>query len=201
MNPLTGYRQWRQMRHRDRDMQRFVEVLIGPIREKLAAEQDAASDQHPVDPEILFAALVESAQQWRGDRALEVHRVRIPRNFHTTGMWVERKQRDDVIVEQDAEVWHQSQILGHELWHMRQKDNMSPEELAAYACSALGSGQQHAVRPAAARSRFDADPEKEAELFGILVGQRMRSLMERDVIVGDTARRIADSLGYQRHRR
>ncbi|MFE0525074.1 hypothetical protein [Streptomyces sp. NPDC058954] len=202
MNPLAGFRQWRHLRRRDREMHQFAEELIGPIREKLFAEQDAASGQQgPVDPEALFAALVESARRWRGERPLEVHRVRIPRKFHATGMWVERKQRDDVIVEQDAEVWHQAQILGHELWHMRQKDRMSPEQLAADACSALGPGHPHDARPAATRSGFDEDPEKEAELFGILIGQQMRSLMDRDVIVGDTARRIADSLGYQRHRR
>ncbi|MCH5677815.1 toxin [Streptomyces gilvus] len=202
MNPLTGLREWRQMRRRDRDMQQFADVLIGPIRERLAGEQaDASGGQRPADPEALFQALVESARKWRGDRPLEVHRVRIPRKFGATGMWVERQQQDDVIIEADAEVWHQAQILGHELWHMRQKDGLTPEQLAAEACSPTGSGHPHAAQPAAARSRFDEDPEKEAELFGILVGQQMRSLMDRDVIAGDTARRIADSLGYQRNRR
>ena len=202
MNPLVDLRQWQRMRRRDRDMHEFAETLIGPIRERLAAEEgDASGRQNSADPEALFDALVESARRWRGDRPLEVHRVRIPRKFLATGMWVERTQQDDVIVEADAEVWHQAQILGHELWHMRQKDGSTPDQQTADACSALGPGHLHDARPTAARSRFDEDPERDAELFGILIGQQMRSLMDRDVIVGDTARRIADSLGYQRHRR
>ncbi|MFG2793451.1 toxin [Streptomyces sp. NPDC048419] len=202
MDPLAGIRQWRRIRQRDKEMQELAETLIGPIREGLDAdERQAGTPQSLPDPEDLFQALVESARRWRGERRLEVHRVRIPRKFGATGMWVERTHQDDVIVEADAEIWHQAQILGHELWHMRQKDGLTPEQSAAEACSPLGPGPSHGAQPAAARSSFDEDPEKEAELFGILVGQQMRALMERDVIAGDTARRIADSLGYQRSRR
>lgn len=202
VNPLAGIRQWRALRRRDREMDQFAEMLIGPIRERLAADEHGAAAANSVrDPDALFEALVASAQRWRGDRKLEVHRVRIPRTFGATGMWVERTHQDDVVVEADAEVWHQAQILGHELWHMRQKDGLTSEQLAAEAGLSSGSGHVHGAQAAAARSRFDEDPEKEAELFGILVGQQMRALMERDVIAGDTARRIADSLGYQRSRR
>ncbi|MFR0357397.1 toxin [Streptomyces sediminimaris] len=202
MNPLAGIRQWRRIRQRDGEMREFAQTLIGPVQDVLAADEDgAAAPGCPPDPEMLFQALVDSARRWRGERRLEVHRVRIPREFGATGMWVERTHQDDVIVEADAEVWHQAQILGHELWHMRQKDALTPERAAAEAPSPSAPGHPHGVRPAAARSGFDEDPEKEAELFGILVGQQMRTLMERDVIAGDTARRIADSLGYQRSRR
>lgn len=202
MTALAWIRQWRRIRRRGREMHQFAEVLIGPIRERLAADEgDPAAPASLPDPEAFFEALVGSAQQWRGDRRLEVHRVPIPRKFLATGMWVERTHQDDIIIEAEAEVWHQAQILGHELWHMRQKDGLTPQQLAAEACSTTRSGHLHSAQPAAARSGFDEDPEIEAELFGILVGQQMRSLMERDVIAGETARRIADSLGYQRSRR
>ncbi|WEO94234.1 hypothetical protein A6P39_009520 [Streptomyces sp. FXJ1.172] len=182
-------------------MRQFAETLIAPVRERLSgAGADGGTAKAPT-PEVLFEALVESARQWRGDRRLEVHKVHIPREFKATGMWLERVDRDDVIIEQDAEVWHQAQILGHELWHMRQKDGFTPEQLAYGACDALRSGHAHGAQPAAARSRFDEDPEKEAELFGIRVGQEMRALMERDVITGETARRIADALNYRGSRR
>jgi hypothetical protein len=199
MNPLAGLRRWRAIREREREMHHLAERLIAPVRARVdAGDTETAAP----GPDALFEVLVDSARQWRGERRLEVHRVSIPRTFRATGMWLERADRDDIIVEADAEVWHQAQILGHELWHMRQKDSRTPGEPAAEPCTLPGPEAPPATgRPAAARSRFDDDPEKEAELFGILVGQRMRALMERDVIAGDTARRIADSLGYQRGRR
>ncbi|MEU6669270.1 hypothetical protein [Streptomyces sp. NPDC046727] len=204
MTPLTRLRQWQRLRQRDREMRQFAETLIAPIRERLSgigADGDGSGGDALPDSEALFEALVESARQWRGDRRLEVHKVHIPRHFKATGMWLERADRDDVIIEQDAEVWHQAQIFGHELWHMRQQDGFTPEELAAGACEALASAHVHGAEPAATRSRFDEDPEKEAELFGIRIGQEMRALMERDVITGETARRIADALNYRGKRK
>ncbi|MEU3827530.1 hypothetical protein AB0F36_19725 [Streptomyces sp. NPDC029080] len=205
MTPVSRLRQWQRLRERDRQMRQFAETLIAPVRQRLSgvvADDGTPSGAGPAaGPEVLFDALVESARQWRGDRRLVVHKVHIPREFRATGMWLERTDQDDVIIEQDAEIWHQAQIFGHELWHMRQKDGFSPEQLASGAWDALESAHAHGAQPAAARSRFDEDPEKEAELFGIRVGQEMRALMERDVIVGETARRIADALNYRGNRR
>ncbi|WP_436845206.1 toxin [Streptomyces cinerochromogenes] len=204
MTAMTRLRQWQRLRQRDREMRQFAELLIAPVRARLsstAADEDPSAGEALEDPESLFEALVESARRWRGDRRLVVHRVHIPREFKATGMWLERTDQDDVIIEQDAEIWHQAQIFGHELWHMRQKDGFTPEQLADGAWEALEAGHVHGAQPAAARSRFDEDPEKEAELFGIRVGQEMRALMERDVITGETARRIADSLNYRGNRR
>lgn len=208
MTALVRLRQWQRLRERDREMRQFAETLIAPVRGRLGLTgtdgSDAGTDHEmavEADPEALFEALVESARQWRGERRLEVHKVHIPREFKATGMWLERVDRDDVIIERDAAVWHQAQIFGHELWHMRQKDGFTPEQLAGGAWDELKSGHAHGAQPAAARSRFDEDPEKEAELFGIRVGQEMRALMEHDVITGATARRIADALSYRGNRR
>ncbi|GGW13897.1 hypothetical protein [Streptomyces capoamus] len=200
MTMLARLRRWKRLRERDREMRLFAETLIAPVRDRVSGT--GADDGMPAggsleDAERLFEALVESARRWRGDRKLLVHKVHIPREFKATGMWLERADRDDIIIEQDAEIWHQAQIFGHELWHMRQKDGFTPEQLASGAWEALESGHAHGAQPAAARSRFDEDPEKEAELFGIRVGQEMRALMERDVITGETARRIADALNYR----
>ncbi|MGW2729609.1 hypothetical protein [Streptomyces sp. NPDC001494] len=186
-------------------MRQLAATLIDPIRERLRAgtgpEEGGSGDGAILNAEDLFDALVESARQWRGDRRLEVHRVPIPREFKATGMWLERTDRDDVIIEQSAEIWHQAQILGHELWHMRQREGFAAEQPAAGAHAPAEPGHEHGAQPAAARSRFDDDPEKEAELFGIRVGQQMRALMERDVITGETARRIADALNYRGNRK
>ncbi|MFE5399833.1 toxin [Streptomyces sp. NPDC004596] len=204
MSSPDRLRRWHRQRRRDREMRRLAAALIDPIRERLSATgaDGAGPGAGPAgSPEDLFEALVESARQWRGDRRLEVHRVPIPREFKATGMWLERADRDDVIIEQGAEIWHQAQILGHELWHMRQREGFAAEQPAAGGCGPLESGHEHGAQPAAARSRFDDDPEKEAELFGIRVGQQMRALMERDVITGETARRIADALNYRGNRK
>ncbi|MER6033898.1 hypothetical protein ABT133_08270 [Streptomyces sp. NPDC001835] len=186
-------------------MRQLAATLIDPIRERLRAGtgpgEGGSGDGAILNAEDLFDALVESARQWRGDRRLEVHRVPIPREFKATGMWLERTDRDDVIIEQGAEIWHQAQILGHELWHMRQREGFAAERPAAGAHAPAEPGHEHGAQPAAARSRFDDDPEKEAELFGIRVGQQMRALMERDVITGETARRIADALNYRGNRK
>ncbi|MGW2461812.1 hypothetical protein ACWC2M_22675 [Streptomyces sp. NPDC001761] len=200
MTTLARFRRWKTLRERDREMRQFAETLIAPIRERLSGidrYDGTPSGDGFKDAEALFEALVESARQWRGDRKLLVHKVHIPREFKATGMWLERADQDDIIIERDAEIWHQAQIFGHELWHMRQKDGLTPEQLANGVWDALESGHAHGAQPAAARSRFDEDPEKEAELFGIRLGQEMRALMERDVITGDTARRIADALSYR----
>ncbi|WP_369228544.1 hypothetical protein AB5J52_48750 (plasmid) [Streptomyces sp. R39] len=185
-------------------MRQFAETLIGPIRETVlecAGNGDRADLSSLTDPEALFSAFVESARRWRGDRRLEVHAVRIPWEFQVTGLWLERECSDAVIVERHTDPIHRSQILGHELWHIHQGDGFTAEQLAVGSCQFLGPESAPDVQTAAARSRFDKDPEREAETFGILVGQQLRSLMEWDVITGETARNIAAALNYQGRRR
>ncbi|MEW1568604.1 toxin [Streptomyces sp. NPDC093509] len=168
-------------------MRRFADALIDPIRVKL-----------PADPEEVFDALVASVNQWRG-REVFVHRASFPP--HTaTGLWLERDTYDDVIIEERAIGWHQIVILAHEVWHMKQGDAALPHQLPA----ADGS------RPAAARTDFVLAAEQEADQFGMLVGRRLRALLEatENSVLGagaaspdDLANRIGAALNYRGTRR
>ncbi|MGW3154621.1 toxin [Streptomyces sp. NPDC001089] len=164
----------RQERWRTRrEMQRLADELIDPIRVTL-----------PADPEVLFQALVESVNRWRG-REVVVHQAEFPP--HTaTGMWLERATHDDVIVEARAVDWHRIVILAHEVWHMRQGDAADLHNLAA-----------------AARTDFAEAAERDADEFGMLVGRRLRAWLEAadNSALGGTdpsvAGRIAAALNYR----
>ncbi|MET9122242.1 toxin [Streptomyces sp. NPDC004528] len=135
-------------------MRRFADLLIDPITVDL-----------PADPEVLFNALVESAIQWRG-RQINVYRACFPPDT-ATGLWLDRETHDDIIIEERAATWHQIVILGHELWHMSRGDAVLPQHLDA------GDASQSV----AARSDFSERVELEADQFGMLVGQRLRTLL------------------------
>ncbi|MCT9009510.1 toxin [Streptomyces rhizosphaerihabitans] len=168
-------------------MRRLADALIDPIRVSL-----------PADPEELFAALVTSVNQWRG-REVVVHKAAFPP--HTaTGLWLERDTHDDVIIEERAAVWHQIVIFGHEVWHMSQGDAAPPHQ----------PDVSHRARPAAARTDFSLRAEQEADRFGMLVGRRLRALLEASDhsvfssgadSADDVASRIGAALNYRGTRR
>lgn len=125
----------------NRDMRRLADVLVDPIRVPI-----------PADPDVLFAALVESVSAWRGREVL-VHRAVFPP--HTaSGLWLEGEAHDDVVVDRRAAPWHQLVIFCHEVWHMRQG----------------GTG--------GARTDFSLAEEQEADRFGMLMGGRLRTWLE-----------------------
>lgn len=175
------------MVRKSREMRKFADTLIDPIRVKL-----------PADPEDVFGALVASVNQWRG-RPVLVHRAPFPP--HTaTGLWLERDAYDDVIIEERAIGWHQIVILAHEVWHMKQGDAAPPQR--------PGTGDKG--QPAAARTDFVLAAEQEADQFGMLVGRRLRALLEatENSVLGagpegsdDLAGRIGAALNYRGTRR
>lgn len=132
-------------------MRRLADALIDPIRVPV-----------PADPEVLFEALVASVSAWRG-RDVVVHRAAFPP--HTaSGLWLEREEHDDVVVDERAAVWHQIVIFCHEVWHMNRRD---PD---------AGAGE--GPLPVAARSDFSLAEEQEADRFGMLMGRRLRAWLE-----------------------
>ncbi|MFE9609578.1 toxin [Streptomyces sp. NPDC006012] len=175
MGMMSGLQRWRLAQNRNKEMRRFADTLIDPIRAKA-----------PARPEELFDALVQAAIQWRG-RPIYVHKVNFPAVSAATGLWLERTDHDDVLVEKDAVPWHQTGIFGHEMWHMYKMSRI-----------ALGQVPDHdELRPVAARTDFLLAEEREAELFGLLVGRRMRSLMELPSDTDDLAGRIGAALNYR----
>ncbi|MFL4902642.1 toxin [Streptomyces sp. MMS24-I2-30] len=175
MAMMSGLRRWRLAQTRNKEMRRFADTLIDPIRA-----------QAPARPEQLFEALVQAAIEWRG-RPIYVHKVNFPAASAATGLWLERTDHDDVLVEKDAVPWHQTGIFGHEMWHMYKMSRITPDQLPGH-----GDPQ-----PVAARTDFLLAEEREAELFGLLVGQRMRSLMELPSDTDDLAGRIGAALNYR----
>ncbi|MFF1272848.1 toxin [Streptomyces marokkonensis] len=132
-------------------MRRLADALIDPIRVPV-----------PADPEVLFEALVASVSAWRG-RDVVVHRAAFPP--HTaSGLWLEREEHDDVVVDERAAVWHQIVIFCHEVWHMSRRE----------ADAGAGEGPL----PVAARTDFSLAEEQEADRFGMLMGRRLRTWLE-----------------------
>ncbi|MFC4502344.1 MULTISPECIES: toxin [Streptomyces] len=165
----------------NREMRRLADVLM-----------DAVQVPVPADPEVLFEAVVEAAERWRG-RRIVVHREVFPP--HTaSGLWLEREAHDDVIVDKRAAVWHQIVIFCHEVWHMHQR-----------RADPAGTGLH-----TAARSDFTLADEQEADRFGILMGRRLRTWLEAapDSVYAargdeeqDLAGRIGAALNYRgKHR-
>ncbi|MDN0194427.1 toxin [Streptomyces sp. S.PNR 29] len=169
-----------------KEMRRLADTLIDPIRVPV-----------PVDPEVLFEALVESVSAWRG-REVAVHRAAFPP--HTaSGLWLERDTHDDVVVDQRAAVWHQIVILCHEVWHMYRQQSSAPPE-----------ADGELPRLVAARTDFSLAEEQEADRFGMLMGRRLRTWLEasadsalaaRGDDAQDLAGRIGAALDYRGTRR
>ncbi|MFD7403670.1 toxin [Streptomyces sp. NPDC059866] len=135
-----------------KEMRRLADALIAQIRVPV-----------PADPEALLAALVASVSEWRG-REVVLHREVFPP--HTaSGLWLNRETRDDIVVDKRAAVWHQIVIFCHEVWHMSREQSET-----SHATAADG--------PAALRTDFCLADEQEADRFGMLMGQRLRALIE-----------------------
>ncbi|MEV5309344.1 MULTISPECIES: toxin [unclassified Streptomyces] len=166
----------------NREMRRLADALVEPIRVPV-----------PADPEAVFQAVVESAMRWRG-RKIVVHREVFPP--HTaSGLWLEGEKHDDVVVDKRAAVWHQIVIFCHEVWHMHQRQT---------------ADRQDGHRAAAARTDFTLADEQEADRFGMLMGRRLRALLEasadsvyadRGDDTQDLAGRIGAALNYRGTRR
>jgi hypothetical protein len=169
----------------NKEMRRLADALVEPIRVPV-----------PADPEALLDALVESVSAWRG-REVVLHREVFPPHL-ASGLWLNRETHDDVVVDRRAAVWHQIVIFGHEVCH--------PPRQAPDAPGAAG-----ADRPAAARTDFSLAEEQEADRFGMLMGRRLRTLLEAsadsvyaargDEAPQGLAARIGAALNYRGTRR
>ncbi|MEU5531898.1 toxin [Streptomyces sp. NPDC020362] len=175
-----------------RKMRRLANALIDPIRVPI-----------PADPGDLLDALVASASEWRG-RPIVVHMANFPApHTATTGLWIERDTRDDIIIEAGAPPWMKLVILGHELWHMADNDSSS---LATHSENLFPLADGEGTRPTAARTRFLEIAEQRADLFGMLIGDRLRPWLKaspdsvyaaRTANTSDLAGRIGAALNYR----
>ncbi|MEU6091423.1 toxin [Streptomyces sp. NPDC047085] len=175
-----------------RKMKRLAKALIDPITVPI-----------PADPDVLLDALVESATRWRG-RPIVVHMANFPApHTTTTGLWIDRGTRDDIIIEADAPPWMKLVILGHELWHMADDDPMPP---GGHTGGLLPAPADESAQATAARTRFHEVAEQRADLFGMLIGDKLRPWLKaspdsvyaaQNSVGDDLASRIGAALNYR----
>ncbi len=163
----------------------------------------------PTTREELFAALVAAVAEIRGRRVVLCEEVFPP---HTaSGLWLELKTHDIIVVEKRAAPMHQLVIFFHEVWHMLKGDCGLHVGGAAVA-SRLLTGDDDPRQAAAAavsiaaRTDFSLHTEQEAERFGLFMGRRLRSWLHGSPCSGPghsaghddgIAGRIGTALGYR----
>ncbi len=158
----------------------------------------------PVEPAVLQTALCDAMSRRRG-RPVR-HRTAAFPSGTASGLWLDMADQDLIVIEERTAPDHQLVILGHELWHMHAGHHGHHVEGAPGAAVAARLVDDEAdlratVLKVAARTRFDARHEQDAESFGLLLaskcrtwlaGSSRRAPVQRDHLAG----RIETSLGY-----
>ncbi|MEV5989572.1 toxin-antitoxin system, toxin component [Streptomyces sp. NPDC052051] len=156
----------------------------------------------PTAPHTLFTTLCDVMSERRGGRPVALLTRAFPEAMaDTTGLWLDLRDQDVIVVEENLPPDHQLVVLGHELWHMHAGHRGHDlGDAAVVARAALSDRIQWAelARHIAARSRSSQEDELAAEGFGLLLGSHMtRWLATPDTRQLDgVARRIGASLGY-----
>ncbi|MFF8958416.1 toxin-antitoxin system, toxin component [Streptomyces sp. NPDC014894] len=156
----------------------------------------------PAEPADLYAALCGQMSSRRG-RPVRYRTAAFPPGT-ASGLWLDMKDQDLIVIEERTAPDHQLVILGHELWHMNAGHCTHHVEGAAVAARLLcdEADLQATVLKVAARTRFDQSEENEAESFGLLLGSKCRSWLAGSTGRGPRRReglagRIEASLGYR----
>ncbi|MER5436211.1 toxin-antitoxin system, toxin component family protein [Streptomyces sp. NPDC002588] len=172
------------------------------IRE-LAAELTAALRTRPRPPtgiHELGEALCEEMAARRDGRPVELRFERFPDEIGVTGLWVEFRDFDLVIVEERAEEVQQLVILGHELWHLhaghRHHHGVGSE--AANALAGQPGWDTDALTVAARDGSRQAD-EADADDFGHRIAARLRRYLSEPGPAGETSP-VQRTLGYRGRR-
>ncbi|MGW4907267.1 toxin-antitoxin system, toxin component family protein [Streptomyces sp. NPDC004270] len=145
---------------------------------RLAADLTAAvraSPQKPADVRELCRALCAETSLRREGRPVELRFERFPDEIEVTGLWVEFRDFDLVIVEERAEAVQQLVILGHELWHMHTR-HTHHHAAAANALAGRPGWDSVALTVAARNGSREAD-EAEADDFGHRLAATLRSFL------------------------
>ncbi|WP_320779649.1 toxin-antitoxin system, toxin component [Streptomyces sp. CRN 30] len=161
----------------------------------------------PEDPAGLHTALCDAMSRRRG-RPVR-HRMAAFPSGTASGLWLDMADQDLIVIEERTAPDHQLVILGHELWHLHAGHHGHHVEGTAGAPAAAVAARlvdedadlRATVLKVAARTRFDAGHERDAEAFGLLLaskcrtrlaGSSLRGPVQRDHLAG----RIETSLGY-----
>ncbi|MGF0171855.1 toxin-antitoxin system, toxin component family protein [Streptomyces sp. Marseille-Q5077] len=167
---------------------------------ELASDLSAAlraGPHPPADVRELCHALCAEMSARRGGRPVELRFERFPDEIEVTGLWVEFKDFDLVIVEERAEAMQQLVILGHELWHMHAGHGHHHTDGTAAAHALAGTpGWKGIALAVAARNGSRERDEAEADDFGHRLAAAFRPLLSgrgEDVALGPVQR----SMGYR----
>ncbi|MFF8730128.1 toxin-antitoxin system, toxin component [Streptomyces sp. NPDC015171] len=162
----------------------------------------AAKVSVPTDPRTLFTALCDAMSERRGGRPVTLIRRAFPETMaDITGLWLDVKDQDVIVIEDSLSPDHQLVVLGHELWHMHAGHCGHDLGGAAVAARAALSDEvqwPELARLIAARSHSGHEDEVDAEGFGLLVASRMAGWLAAPGAprLDGVARRIGASLGY-----
>ncbi|MFI0914247.1 hypothetical protein [Streptomyces abikoensis] len=132
------------------------------------------------DPGVLFKALCDRM----GERHNEpvVHRIVAFPAGTVSGMWVATESQHLVLIEANTAPDHQLVILGHELWHLEDRQSAIRPLPAGETTPLLtpnpdAATVQHIATRMAARTDYCEHDEAEAEYFGSLLGSKARRLL------------------------
>ncbi|MFJ5773190.1 toxin-antitoxin system, toxin component family protein [Streptomyces sp. NPDC093094] len=130
----------------------------------------------PADVRDLCRVLCEEMSALRGGRPVELRFERFPDEIEVTGLCVEFRDFDLVIVEERAEASQQLVILGHELWHLHAGHRHHHGVDGAAAVHALAGWDGSALTVAARNGSREAD-EAQADDFGHRLATVFRHLL------------------------
>lgn len=136
-----------------------------------------ARPRPPADARELCRVLCEEMSVRRGGRRVELRFERFPDELEVTGLWVEFRDFDLVIVEERAESTQQLVILGHELWHLHAGHNHHHLAGAALAGPPDWTALENAALSVAARDGSRAADEAVADDFGHRLAAAFRPLL------------------------
>ncbi|WP_123972696.1 toxin-antitoxin system, toxin component [Streptomyces sp. Ag109_O5-1] len=155
----------------------------------------------PADPPLVFQALCLAMSERRSGRPIVLVERAFPEEASgTTGLWLDTKEQDIIVLEESLEPDHKLVVLGHELWHVEagHRHDLGGAAVAARAALAGHQDWPEIARTIAARSHSHQADEVDAERFGILMGSSMGRWLATPGTrrLDDVARRIGESLGY-----
>lgn len=178
-------------------------MSIGKEMRRLCGELVAGIDlPAPAAPTDLYGALCGVMSRRRG-RPVRYRTATFPPGT-ASGLWLDMRDQDLIVIEERTAPDHQLVILGHELWHMKAGHCTHHVDGAAVAARLLSdeADLQATVLKVAARTRFDQAEENQAESFGLLLSSKCRSWLAGSTGRGPVSRdglagRIEASLGYR----
>ncbi|MDH6218025.1 hypothetical protein M2283_005357 [Streptomyces pseudovenezuelae] len=174
------------------------------LQRKLMAELTTAVTEAvrvPAEPKVIFETLCQVMSERRG-RPVQLVMRSFPEELAntTTGLWLDLRDQDVIVVEANLAPDHQLVVLGHELWHMNAGHCGHDHDGTAVAARAAMTEEVDwdLARRVAARAQSHTEDELAAEGFGLLMGSRMGVWLagpDTRQDLDDVARRISTALG------